>query len=822
MIRVRLVTAGRLAALAVFFSIAGILAVYLILRSKPSENAPPGEKLSGRVLASFRNTRYAHEIEGRVRFVLTADTDKTYEDGTHELEQVRLESRGAGGDRNDVISADRAKVSDPADLNRLDAEFISNVILQTSDGLTVKTSYLHYDHSKGVVSTEELVTFERTDLSGHSTGLRIDTADERVNLLDDVDLTVKPRSGSHGSPLASENDRSTSPGAKRERTPEEKAARKARKRARRLEARARESEQRNGAGSNRKGGSGNPTVASNKLAERPTRIQSQSALLENKERRVSFNGRVLVTQGADQMASNQMVGFIGAENKIERIEAVGSARLKQAEKLEITSADMEFFFGKTQQLVRALATGDVHARSLGTGPLRESRAATVEALFVEGEKGASIDSLIARGGAVLRVHQPEPVDPKTNPTTRELTAGVVTMHFLPDGRSLQSADATDNAVMTIVPVRAEAKADRKTMRAPVMRALFFEEGSRLKTFEASGGVRVDIEPMIKDERPPRITTSQRLTADFSPDSQDVDRLVQEGDFKFNEADRNAKAERAMYDGASEVLHLRGGRPEAWDSKGRTRADEIDYDRQKEETHSRGDVRTTYYSRETTNDSTPFKNSKSPIFVTAERADASNKARVAVFIGNARGWQDDNFIKADRIELHEEEKRMVGVGNVESALYSVKRKSEGEGKADSKGEVVPGYASSDRMTYSDTERRVHYSGGVKARQGPDRIEAESIEVFLMKETNEVERLTAEHNVIIKQPGRRGSGDKLVYTSDDGKGVLEGKVARVEDDEKGITMGSQLTFYSRDDKVFVDNRQGTGRVRSVHPLTKGKGK
>jgi len=98
----------------------------------------------------------------------------------------------------------------------------------------------------------------------------------------------------------------------------------------------------------------------------------------------------------------------------------------------------------------------------------------------------------------------------------------------------------------------------------------------------------------------------------------------------------------------------------------------------------------------------------------------------------------------------------------------------------------------------------------------------VEVFLMKETNEVERLRADGNVVLNQPGRRGTGDKLAYTSADGRAILSGKAARVEDDEKGITMGAQLTFYSRDDKVFVDNRQGTGRVRSVHRLGKGKAK
>jgi lipopolysaccharide export system protein LptA len=125
-----------------------------------------------------------------------------------------------------------------------------------------------------------------------------------------------------------------------------------------------------------------------------------------------------------------------------------------------------------------------------------------------------------------------------------------------------------------------------------------------------------------------------------------------------------------------------------------------------------------------------------------------------------------------------------------------------------------------MTYSDSDRKIHYEVGVKARQGTDRIEAASVDVYLAQETNEVDHLNADGNVVLTQPGRRGLGDKLVYTSEDGRAVLTGKSARVDDVEKGATMGSQLTFYSRDDRVSVENQQGTGRVRSSHRLTKSK--
>src|SRR5687767_13449840 len=126
MYRVKLLTASKLVTLGLFISIAAALVGYLFLRGKPTETAPERPKLQGRVVAVFSNTRYAHEVEGRVRFALTAGTDRTYEDGTHELEQVRLESYGAATARRDVVTADRAKVSDPSDLTKLDAEFISN------------------------------------------------------------------------------------------------------------------------------------------------------------------------------------------------------------------------------------------------------------------------------------------------------------------------------------------------------------------------------------------------------------------------------------------------------------------------------------------------------------------------------------------------------------------------------------------------------------------------------------------------------------------------------------------------------------------------
>src|SRR5262245_2577163 len=190
--QVRLLSAGRLAALGVFITIAAALVVYLVFRNKHVQQEPGRPKLQGKVVAVFSNTHYSHEVNGQVRFNITAGTDRTYQDGTHELEQVKLESYGSAGDRHDIVTCDRAKVSDPSDLSKLDAEFISNVVVQTSEGLTLKTNYVHYDQTKNTVDTKEPVAFEGRNYSGTATGMIIEAAEEKAMLLQDVDVTIKP------------------------------------------------------------------------------------------------------------------------------------------------------------------------------------------------------------------------------------------------------------------------------------------------------------------------------------------------------------------------------------------------------------------------------------------------------------------------------------------------------------------------------------------------------------------------------------------------------------------------------------------------------
>jgi lipopolysaccharide export system protein LptA len=126
-----------------------------------------------------------------------------------------------------------------------------------------------------------------------------------------------------------------------------------------------------------------------------------------------------------------------------------------------------------------------------------------------------------------------------------------------------------------------------------------------------------------------------------------------------------------------------------------------------------------------------------------------------------------------------------------------------------------------MFYSEDERVLHYEGSVDIKQDTDRIRSAVADVYLLKDTNEVEKTIADRDVILTQPGRQGTGNWAQYTAADETVVLKGSPARVDDTEHGSNEGARLTVYLRESRVVADDTRGTqspGRVRSTHKVRK----
>jgi len=484
---------------------------------------------------------------------------------------------------------------------------------------------------------------------------------------------------------------------------------------------------------------------------------------------------------------------------------------------EVHAVNMDFYLDKDQVLESAVAWQDVKARTLDADSEVELTGAnSVEVKFQPQDKRSLLKQMDAQGRSVITMSAPKSKATDKRAANKRLTADQVKLFWRSTGKDLEKAEANGNAELFVDPLDQSSSSDRKTVTAPNFSCEFSELGNLAKVCNATSGSKAVIEPVQPNpNRGTRTLTSQTMTATFVPATQDIERFDAKGDAKFNENDRNGIADTVSYVAAEQMVRLRGGDPTVWDSRGRTKGVELDSDLANQISYSRGRTTTTYYSQEQTNGAVPFSKVKSPVYVVGDRAEVHHDTGVATYTGNARAWQDDNFVRGDRLNLYLKDRTMDATGHVQTGLYNAKRKIDGNSA------VVPVFASADSLSYSDPNRTIHYEGNVDIKQGTDRMTGGVADVYLSKETNEMDKTIAQRNVVLTQPNRKGVGDWVQYTTADEVAILKGNPARVEDSEKGTTEGGRLTLSMRDSTVTADDTRGPlspGRIRTTHKIKK----
>jgi lipopolysaccharide export system protein LptA len=300
----------------------------------------------------------------------------------------------------------------------------------------------------------------------------------------------------------------------------------------------------------------------------------------------------------------------------------------------------------------------------------------------------------------------------------------------------------------------------------------------------------------------------------------------------------------------------------------------------------GSVKVSYLQAGSSSQSGPASRSSSaePVHVLAARAELDHDAGRATFYGNAvsggpglaRMWQPaagdkgGSQIEAPVLVFEQQQKRLIArpeapatPGTVRTVLAdssSAKPAPAAPAKPSSKGAVKPlrqGVArvTSSLMVYSDVDRKAEFTGGVKLLDADGELHAQQATVFLTPAApsstpnstpvkapkspaasagnpasdltglfgGSVDRIVATGHIEIAQPGRKATGERLVYTATDQMYVLTGTAAappRAVDAVQGTTTGAALRFHSGDDSVVVSGRDGDAPAQKVHTETTTK--
>ncbi len=828
MLRAKLPLIAKTVALVVFLGVGALLGTQLVKRM----NAVPPKLIikpkldSAQLTAEFNNFQYDYH-EGRARYRLTAAKDKVFSDSRHELEQVKLELFDEVGDTSGQVTSEFCKYDQTKALLR----FEKNVVIDTKDGLQVKTESLDYNQTSGNAETIDKVEFTRNKISGNCVGVLLESDPKRLEMKQAVYIKVEPTDQGKANPQAVSKPVEIR-GDWAEYTSEEQVIH--------LKGRARIAEPDRVLSADTliayltddkkiqyveaHGGSHLESQREDSLkldASDMDFIFDETGKLSKAEARGSSRLESKRSESTLKVNAEDMDFSFNIGGKLSQAEAHGQSHLENQGKtspLQVDSENMSFFFNDLGFLVSAKAQENVTAITTNQGPKRTLTADELTVFTLPTATTSEIERIKATGNVNLNIDAPEPTEALPNPSNKHLKAAQAEVFYYPGGQFLREAQAHGQTVLTIIPVKEVPGVEKRVMRAEHNTLTFFESANALRELNAQGKVKLEIEPIAKAgaTEPMRVSESDKARANFDRTSGEMLQALQEGNFKYDEGTRHALANKANYDATKKLVELRDGKVMVWDEQARTQADEIDMWTEKQESFAHGKVRSTYYSPEGTGQATPFRNMKAPVFITSKDLHIFNARGEAIYTGDARAWQDDNFVRAEKLELFRDSRKMVATGDVSSVLYQAK-KGLPEGKEGKNNQAsVPIFATADAMDYSDKDRLAKYNGSVKMKQGSEILEASQVKIFLDTELNEMKRLEAFEKVVLTQPGRRGEGDEVEYTAYDQRTILTGNMARVVSDLQGTITGRRLTLLGGDDRILVDDQRGTRRVRSTHEV------
>lgn len=583
-----------------------------------------------------------------------------------------------------------------------------------------------------------------------------------------------------------------------------------------------------------------------------TKINAAEAIYEQSNGKVFLNGNAEITQGNDLVKGDNITAQLYPNKKLQNTASRGNSFLRQvtpARTTEITGNELNATFNSNDQIQNAFAKGNGFLKQItpertteiagnelnaifnGNGQIQNANStgasnvvitpsqpqeyskatlASANGIKVFYTANGLINQMLTEGRTTVKMDSP---NNNPNSANKRLTANSVKTFFNASGKDLSKVEAVGDAELVVEPLNASPSNYKTTVNAPRFDCDFYEAGNIAKNCSGMTKTKVVRVPTVaRENRGNQTLWADKLNATFNQQTQDIQQFDAIGNAKFNELDRNGLSSQMTYTANDEVVRLRGGEPTVFDSRARAKAGEIDWDTKNQKSFLRGKVATTYYSQKQTNGATPFTKTSSPVYLTSDQAQFDHLREVGLYSGNARAWQENNYVRANELVLYQKESRFEGDGKVQSLLYNAQRKENG------KTITQPVFASSDKISYNDKNKHLQYQNNVDIRQSTDRITGGLADIYLTG-NNEVKQTIVQNNVVITQPNRRVTGTWAQYTTADETVILRGNPAIAEDSEQGTTQGSELTVAMKENKVTNQGstkQGGTGRTRSVYKV------
>jgi lipopolysaccharide export system protein LptA len=568
------------------------------------------------------------------------------------------------------------------------------------------------------------------------------------------------------------------------------------------------------------------------------------------------------------------------DNGVERLDGEGDVTVTAGDGLRMVADRGEVLLDANDKPQSARMMG--HVTYTVDDATRKAKGSSSEA-HVAFDKIGRAERVALNGDVHLNEHVQAVDVSKSAVSDRELTAGMVEIGLIPnpEGRPRpHDVKAIGNARLQVVDATKAGKGSQSSaMAADVLTANFVPAngGERLDEVKGSGRTALErvnekgvVETSSGDTLEVRFHSNSQKGASTGLEGSDIASALQRGHVVVTrktpaakgdtpEIDR-ATAESANYDGGAQMLTLSGA-VQLTNQDGMLWADRVVVEQKTGDASAEGSVKASYRQG----------NASAAVHVLAQRAELKKASNTAVFHGDgarpARLWQGGSQVEAPVLEFNQRQRRLVARGDGAGVSVPVHTVLVSAGSGGTKPVTAdPGAAktidpakdsammrraavvrvASREMVYSDEMRTADFTGGVRVESADGVMRGDHATAYLQAASAQkqgaagktdsgktdpgvgflgggLERVVVSNAIEIDQPGRRATGDRLVYTAGDGLFVLTGTPAspsRVMDQVRGVVTGVELRFRAEDESVVISNGDKGGAGLRVHTETRVK--
>ena len=580
-----------------------------------------------------------------------------------------------------------------------------------------------------------------------------------------------------------------------------------------------------------------------------TRVRADSLRFRRGEAVIYLSGSVELTQGTQKLQAGNSAIFLDDQYRARKAVLEGGVLARdqspghwsevrsQRGVLELTA------LGKLKALQLEEEVGWVSSSE----SRREGHAERMELFFAEPtgllERMVAVNNVqmvlrhppsdaLAQDGRPSSTAPPIPPPGPQRPTlgagTQILSAPQAEMLLASDGETLRRVVTQPPSTLELLSSRPGEDPWRITGENF---AMDFDPRGNLSQFSAEGNVRVSSQ---SPEQPAqqRVSTSDHLVATVDPRLHSVTQIQQSGHYRYQDPEKQGRAEQAAYSAAGDTVVLQG-QAVLWDSTGKLSAKKIVLNNATGDLQAEGSLSTTYFPKPS-----PGAQESEPIHVVAERLQYDAAAGKAQYQGRVHLWRGTNLLEADWVELDRRQSQLEarkgvytifpqppgGPAKAGAATLSPVADSPGRRPVLSGVEGQPVEIRSERLVYKQEEQKAVYQGGVQMRNASATVNSGELEVFFSSQgkgassagSGQIERAVANSNVVVLDSGRKATGERAEYFLEEGKMRLFGNPATILDPSRGSTQGVRLTYLVGDDRMLVEGEPGlpTETRRQVH--------